>query len=324
ERADRKRGLFVFQTSDTRSPLYFDSALGAAASTAVVLDKMPVERVAEVDPSAYAFVVISDLAGLPDRFTRRLLDYVRRGGNVLVALGTVAAQQREAPVFAGRMLAPRLYSRDPERFATVGQVDGAYPASGSPQEWEGVKFFYAARVDEGDSRVAVRLQDGTPLILDKPIGEGHVVLFASGFDNLTNDLPLHPMFVAFSERVVRYLAGSDAHTGPHVVDEAIALRNAKEQAVGVEIIDPAGNRPLSLQESVAAQSYELRRAGFYDMRLASGRRDLVAVNVDRRESDLTPVDAELLALWRGNSSPTPPGITTPKRAQAVAVSRDLW
>jgi hypothetical protein len=323
ERADRKRGLFVFQSSDTRSAVYFDNAVGAAASTAVVLDKVPVERAADVDPSSYAFVVISDVAGLPDRFTRSLREYVRRGGNVLVALGTVAAQQRDAPVFGGRMLAPRLYSRDPERFATVGQVDGAYPASGSPQEWEGVKFFYAARVDEGDSRVAVRLQDGTPLILDKPVGEGHVVLFASGFDNLTNDLPLHPVFVAFTERLMRYLSGTDAHTGPHLVDEAIDLRSAKEQAVGVEVIDPAGRRPLSLQESVAAQSYELRRAGFYDVRLASGRRDLVAVNVDRRESDLTPVGADVLALWRGNSS-SPPGVTAAKPAQAVAVPRSLW
>ncbi len=324
ERADRKRGLFVFQSSDTRSALYFDSALGSAASTAVLLDKIPVERVANVDPSSYAFVVLSDLAGLPDRFTRRLLEYVRRGGSVLVALGTVAAQQREAPFFGGRMLAPRLYSRDAERFATVGQVDSTYPAAGPLQEWEGVKFFYAARVDEGGSRVAVRLQDGTPLVLDKPVGEGHVVLFASGFDNLTNDLPLHPVFVAFSERVVRYLAGSDAHTGPRLVDEAIALRNAKEQAVGVEIIDPTGNRPLSLQESVAAQSYELRRAGFYDVRLASGRRDLVAVNVDRRESDLTPMGAEVLALWRGNSATMPPDVAAAKPAQAVAVPRGLW
>jgi hypothetical protein len=324
ERADRKRGLFVFQSSDTRSALYFASARGAAASTAVVLEKVPAERAANVDPSSYAFIVISDVAGLPERFNRRLLDYVHRGGNVLVALGTVAAQQREVPVFGGRTLPPRLYSRDAERFASVGQVDSAYPAAGSPQEWEGVKFFYAARMDESGSRVALRLQDGTPLVLDKPAGEGHVVLFASGFDNLTNDLPLHPVFVAFSERMVRYLARSDAHTGPHLVDEAITLRNAKEQAVGVEVIDPTGKRSLSLQESVAAQSYELRQAGFYDVRLANGRRDLVAVNVDRRESDLTPVGAEVLSLWRGNSTSTQQSVTAGKPAQAVAVPRSLW
>jgi hypothetical protein len=329
ERADRRRGLFVFQTFDTRSALYFDSALGAAAPAAVVLDKMPVAQAAAADMSQYAFVVLSDVAALPDYFTRKLVEYVRRGGNVLAALGTVAAQQREVPVIGGGLLPPRLYSRDAERFASVGQVDAAYPPAGSPEEWEGVKFFYAARVDEQGKRVAVRLQDGTPLVLEKPLGEGRVVLFASGFDNLTNDLPLHPVFVAFSERVIRYLSGADTHTGPHLVDEAIALRSAKEQAVGVEVIDPTGARPLSLQESVAAQAYELSRAGFYEVRLASGRRDLVAVNVDRRESNLAPLDNDVLALWRGSSSSSqavasPAAVTAAQPAATVAVPRSLW
>jgi len=326
DRADRKRGLFVFQPSDTRSALYFESALGAAAPTAVVLDKITVERATGVDPAAYAFVVVSDVAALPEAFARRLLDYVRGGGNVLVALGTVAAQQREIPIFGGGAPVPRLYSRDAERFATVGQVDPAYPAAGSSAEWEGVKFYYAARVDERGSRVALRLQDGTPLVLEKPVGEGRVVIFASGLDNLTSDLPLHPVFVAFSERLVRYLCGTDTQTGPHLVDEAIALRSAREQAVGVEVIDPAGRRPLSLQESVTAQSYELPRAGFYEVRLASGRRDLVAVNVDRRESDLTPVETEVLALWRGSSAAIPDHgpLGHPSPSQAVAVPRSLW
>jgi hypothetical protein len=329
ERADRKHGLFVFQAFDTRSALYFESALGAAAPAAVALDKMPVAQAAGADLSSYAFVVLSDVAALPDYFTRRLLEYVRRGGNVLAAMGTVSAQQREVPIIGGGLIPPRLYSRDPERFASVGQVDAAYPPAGSPEEWEGVKFFYVARMDEQGMRVSVRLQDGTPLVLEKPVGEGRVVLFASGFDNLTNDLPLHPIFVAFSERVIRYLSGADAHTGPHLVDETIALRNAKEQAVGVEVVDPTGARPLSLQESVATQSYELSHAGFYEVRVASGRRDLVAVNVDRRESDLAPLDQDTLALWRGSSSSAPAAagqarVTVTQPAAAVAVPRSLW
>jgi hypothetical protein len=302
ERADRKRGLLVFQSSDTRSPLYFDSALGAAAQSAIVLDKIPVERVLDVDPSAYAFVAVSDVASLPGVFAGKMLDYVHRGGNVLLVLGTIAAQSREIPIVGGRMLAPRHYSSDTERFAAIGQTDSSYPAAGSPEEWEGVKFFYAAGVDDRESRVAVRLQDGTPLVLEKPLGEGRVVLFASGFDNLTNDLPLHPVFVAFVERLVRYLSGNDAHSGPHLVDDVIALRTAKEQGISVQVIDPAGRRPLSLQEAVSARSYPLAQAGFYEVRLANGRHDLIGVNADRRESDLTPLGEDLLTLWRGSSN----------------------
>jgi len=302
ERSDRKRGLFIYQSADTRSALYFDAALGAAAQGAVVLDKVTVDRVANVDPSSYAFVVISDVASLPAAFSTKMVEYIRRGGNVLIAVGTAAAQQREIPFFGGGILDLRHYSRDAERFAAVGETDSAYPAAGSPEEWEGVKFFYAASVDGRGSRVAARLQDGTPLLLEKAVGEGQVVVFASGFDNLTNDLPLHPVFVAFVGRLVRSLSGLDRPGGVHLVDDFIALRTAREQAVGVEVIDPSGARPLSLREAVSSQAFQLTRAGFYEVRLANGRSDLIAVNPDRRESDLTPIPDEVLALWRGSAS----------------------
>ena len=323
ERLDRKRGLFVSQSADTRSALYFDTALGAAAQSALVLDKMTVDRVADVDPSSYAFVVISDVASLPTVFSNRMLEYVRRGGSVLIALGTAAAQQREVPFFEGSILALRHYSRDVERFAAVGQTDSSYSPAGSPDEWEGVKFYYAALVDERNTRVTVRLQDRTPLLLEKAVGEGHVLLFASGFDNLTNDLPLHPVFVAFVERVIRHLSGNEARSGPHLVDDLIGLRTAKEQAVSVEVIDPSGARPLSLREAVSLQSYSLTRAGFYEVRLANGRRDLIAVNPDRRESDLAPIPADVLALWRG-SNPETPATAAGISSSPARIQRSLW
>jgi hypothetical protein len=324
ERLDRKHGLFVSQSADTRSALYFDTALGAAAQSAVVLDKKTVDQVADVDPSSYAFVVISDVAALPTVFSNRVLEYIRRGGGALIALGTTAAQQRDIPFFGGGILALRHYSRDVERFAAVGQTDGSYAPGGSPGEWEGVKFYYAASVDERNTRVAVRLQDRTALLLEKAVGEGRVLLFASGFDNLTNDLPLHPVFVAFVERISRYLAGNEAGSGPHLVDDLIGLRTAKEQAVGVEIIDPSGGRPLSLQEAVSLQSYPLTRAGFYEVRLANGRRDLVAVNPDRRESDLAPIPDDVLALWRGGNPATPRVTAAGVSSPPDRMQRSLW
>jgi hypothetical protein len=71
--------------------------------------------------------------------------------------------------------------------------------------------------------------------------------------------------------------------------------------VGVEVIDPQGRRPLSLKDSTSAQTYQLTSAGFYELKLASGRHDLIGVNPDRRESNLEVIPEETLALWRGNS-----------------------
>jgi hypothetical protein len=94
--------------------------------------------------------------------------------------------------------------------------------------WPGVKFFYALDVDPGDARVIVRLGDQTPLLLEKRIGEGRVVLFTSGLDNLTNDFPLQPAFVPFIEQTARYLGGSERQGGARLVDAYLELRNARD------------------------------------------------------------------------------------------------
>jgi hypothetical protein len=170
--------------------------------------------------------------------------------------------------------------------------------------WPGVKFFYALDVDPGAgpdaARVIVRLGDQTPLLLEKRIGEGRVVLLTSGLDNLTNDFPLHPAFVPFIEQTARYLAGSERQGGARPVDAYLELRNAKEKGQGVEVTDPEGKRPLTLGEAASAQSFQLTEAGYYQLRLANGRQDEVGVNPDPRESNLDVIPADVLALWQGN------------------------
>ena len=82
----------------------------------------------------------------------------------------------------------------------------------------------------GSSRVVARLADGTPLLLDKQMGEGHVLLFASGFENVTNDLPLHPGFVPFVDQSARYLSGEERLSGARMVDSFVQLRSATNEA----------------------------------------------------------------------------------------------
>jgi hypothetical protein len=47
-----------------------------------------------------------------------------------------------------------------------------------------------------------------PALLERPLGEGRVLLFASDLDRRWNDLPLQPAFVPFVLETVRYAAGT--------------------------------------------------------------------------------------------------------------------
>jgi len=303
ERSDPQPVLFVHEATDSRSPLFFGGALASAAEASFSLDSVTVDRVSAITLSKYAFVVLSDVISLPPQFETDLLRYVRSGGSVLIAAGTSAAHRARIPVLDDTIIGAHDYARAGERFVTVSEADTSHPSLQSSEGWTGVKFYYAVAVDPSSSRVIARLADQTPLLLDKKIGEGHSLLFASGLDDLTNDFPVQPVFVPFVKQVARYLSGTEDQNGSRLVDSFLELRTTKDEAVSVEVIDPSGHRPLSLQEAASTQSFPLTSAGFYSVRLANGREELVGVNADRRESDLEPVPEDVLALWAGKGGP---------------------
>lgn len=344
ERTDPQRVLFVHTANDTRSPLYFGHALGAAAESAFDLQSVSIEQATNLSLAQYAFVVLSNVPSVQTSFERDLLAYVREGGSLFIAVGTAAAGRGRVPVFGEGIQTVHDYSRElargRERFLSVGESDPSHLAIGKTGTWPGVRFYYAVSVDPANARVVARLTDRTPLLLDKPIGEGRVLLFASGLDNLTNDFPLHPAFVAFVEQTARYLSGAERRGGARRVDAFLELRTAREQntlastaaaaathALGVEVIDPSGHRPLSLTEAGSTQSFQLTQAGFYRLRLANGREDVVGVNPDRRESNLDVMPDDVLASWRGGPQQATRAAAAPEASRDTPEQQEpysLW
>jgi hypothetical protein len=314
ERSDPQKVLLIHNYGDNRSPLYVGAALSSAAQSAFTLESINVNEAADRKPSNYAFIVLSDLNTLPSLLENSLTEYVRSGGSLLIAAGTSAGGRSQIPIFGAHIIETRDYSRVPDRYMAVGSSDSSYPAVAKAGGWPGVKFFYALDVDPGvgpgAARVIVRLGDQTPLLLEKRIGEGRVVLLTSGLDNLTNDFPLNPAFVPFIEQTARYLAGSERQGGARPVDAYLDLRNSREQGQGVEITDPDGKRPLTLREAASAQSFQLTEAGYYQIRLANGRQDEVGVNPDPKESNLDVIPDDVLALWKGGKGGESPQVAS--------------
>ena len=304
QRSDPQKALLIHNYGDTRSPLYVGAALTAAAQSAFILESIAVNEAADRKPSNYAFIILSDVNTVPSLLENTLTEYVRNGGSLFIAAGTSAGGRLQIPIFNGKVIETRDYTRVPDRYMAVGSSDSSYPAVSKANGWAGVKFLYALNVDPGDGRIVVRLADQTPLLVEKRLGEGRITLFTSGLDNLTNDFPLNPAFVPFIEQTARYLAGSERQGGARVVDAYLELRNAKEKSQGVEVTDPEGKRPLTLGEAASAQSFQLTEAGYYQLRLADGRQDEVGVNPDPKESNLDVIPNDVLSLWQGKGGQT--------------------
>jgi hypothetical protein len=324
ERADPHPVLFLHAAGEQRDELYYRAALESVPEAGFVLEPLAVEQAANQAFSKYAFVVLSDVGILPAGLENSLRTYVASGGSLLVALGPSSAALQHVPVSNEAIQGTSYASRDGDRFQIVASADAEHPSLRRANKLDGVQFYQVIRVDPGQSRVIARLTNQVPLILEKQVGEGRVLVFTSTFDKISNDLPLHASFVPFVEETARYLGGQQDQSTNVAVDSYIELRSAKEHSASVEVVDPDGQHPLSLKEATTATSFQVSREGYYEIHRTNGRQEFVAVHADRRESDLTPIPQETLDLWRNTGRGTEtsgPGGTSENQARPWSLWR---
>ena len=278
-----------------------------------MLEDVPAPQAAGATPAKYPFVVLSNVLSVPRSFELELEKYVKEGGSLLVALGPSAVARGGIPVFGGSVRESRYASRTGQRFQSASRLDQAHPALRAGG-WDAVRFYQIFPVDAGDASVLARTGDQTPLLLERRVGAGRVLLFGSTFDNISNDFPLHTAFVPFVGQSALYLTGIDDRSSSVTVDSYLELRAGREQQTSVEVIGPDGRRALSLSEAARTPAIPLVQQGFYEVHRGNGRDDLVAVNPDRRESDFEPAPPETLALWAKTAS-------SPAGAPSVAGAR---
>jgi hypothetical protein len=302
ERSDPRHVLFVHEAENSRSLLYFKAALEASGQSAFEIDAATPLQTSNMNPSKYAFVVLSDVGTLPGGFENELRGYVRGGGSVLITLGRLAVVNNKVPVSDEHVEGSHYAGREGPMYQTVAWLDTAHPVVLKDDRWDDVKFYQAIRVAPGGARVVARLTDQTPLLMDQQVGSGHILVFASTFDNIANDFPRRPSFVPFIDRTARFLGKLDTGAPAVLVGSFEELRDAKEVGSAVDVLDPKGDRVLSLEEATKAQNIQFTMAGFYDIRRPNGRNELVAVNADRHESDLTPATTETLSLWQNTAN----------------------
>jgi len=323
ERADPHPVLFLHQGGQSRGELYYRAALESVPEAGFVIEPLPVEQATNQAFSKYAFVVLSEIGSMPAGLENSLRAYVNGGGSLLVALGPASVAMQRVPVSGEAIQSSSYASREGDRFQTVASADAEHPSLRRANKLEGVQFLQDVRVEPGQSRVIARLTNQDPLLLEKQIGEGRVLVFTSTFDNLANDFPLHSSFVPFVEQTARYLGRQQDSSTNVAVDSYIELRSAKEHGAAVEVTDPDGKQPLSLNEAASAQSFQVNREGFYEIHRGNGRQEMVAVHADRRESDLTPIPQETLDLWR-NTGKGPDPVTANGEAANQPRPWSLW
>ena len=294
-----------------------DAQYFAAAIESLTTPRLRVERRAagmlETQAlSGYALIVVSDASILSASDATKLRGYVAGGGSVLLTLG--GTTQNQPGLMEGIQIGN--LSTLPTK---VASVQTAHPVLRDAQDWHRVRFLKHLTLQPAASdQVLVTLADGAPLLVERTISAGRMLVLATPLDREWNDLAIHPLFVRFISESARYLAGDDASAASVRVGSMVAT--GLTGGGGGQIFDPQGKRVLELNAATSSERFEPTEAGFYEIRGDGGARWL-AVNVDRRESDLARIPPAAVQRWRALAAPTAAPPETDAAAQQPAVPR---
>ena len=289
--------LFVYSDSRRRDLLYYRAALEASADSRFRVQGASLTQAEQSVPDGFAAVVLSDIPLISSELAGRLDSYIKAGGSALIVLGPKTTLAQKAALYPKTIGEVRYARREGERFQPAGALEETHPVLGEVERFRGVKFYRYAKLEpDPEEEVLVRLADGSPLLIERKLGDGQILVFTSSLDNVWNDLPVNPVFVPFALATARYLSGLDEGIHQATVDSVLELSKRRSPGSMVQVFDPGGERALSLTESVSAGDLALTELGFYEVR-RPGETRLVASNADPRESNLRPMDSELISAW---------------------------
>jgi len=241
---------------------------------------------------------------------RRLQRFVQDGGGMFIAAGPRATWPQEADILPASLSQPIDKSRGES--ARVGALEYGHPVfevfrAPRSGDFSTARFYaYRSVAAAPNTQVLARFDAGTPALVERKVGSGHVMLWASTLDLSWSDLPLKPVFLPFIHRAMVHLAN---YTEPapwltigQVFDPDAS--SAKAQATGRLALTPSGKRLPLEDEGSSAQVLELTEQGFYEIRGQKANSDVtvVASNIDPAESDLTPVEpADIVTAATGST-----------------------
>lgn len=302
---------------------------GDLASSALLPEVVLPGALGQVNPEGYQGIILANVATVPPALAARLTAFVERGGGLLLALGDrVVAEDYNRTLW--RSATPLLpgplgeRKRAPlDRRVTVGEVDAEHPALGAFGHERLLDSLRSARVSSwfeaapAGGRTLVRLSNGQPLLVEKELGRGRVLLLTSSADGDWNDLPLKTGYVPLVRSLVTHATGGSRGSVDTGTTAGTAKRWTADPAhagAQLQVVDPGGTErrvALEARDGEASAAFDgnhfagiyrvvspradLDLPGIYAVNPPAGESFLERMGADELERKLGPVDHEVLS-----------------------------
>ena len=160
----------------------------------------------------------------------------------------------------------------------------------------------------------MQFDNGSPALLERAVGQGRVLLFASSLDTEWNNLPLQGLYLPFAHESLRYLAQATEKERAYRIGDVIDLASAVAEDATLTVTDAAGavsqllpgNRTLTPVTSGFVSIDDGANVQFY------------AVNPDPEESSLERIAPSTLQDSVTNAETEPVQSEQVRTAQLVA------
>jgi hypothetical protein len=306
---------------------YLERALapGGSPGGAFRVATLGAESLPAEDLSAAGVVYCVNLPALSPPAAEKLLAYARSGGHVVWVCG-----QNVQPVAYNAMnaLAQGLLlpaSLEELRRPLPGGVDGWHvgfldkddpalaPLTEPASLYQSVLIYQHFPISWGTQatgRVLARLDDGEPLLVERPVGAGSVLLLGTALHVDWTNLPLKPLFLPLVTRLTFRLAGAESERTMVLAGAPVTVPLGKgaSQAKGAEIdvVRPSGEvlRVRAKEQDGHIFRYaDTHETGVYLVRRVDrqpSEQHAFAVNIDPVESDPTTLSRQELQARLGD------------------------
>jgi hypothetical protein len=269
-------------------------------------------RLRDEDISAYPCIILANVPRLLPETVEKLQQHVNSGGGLWIALGG----QADVDTF-NRSLFDQGTGLSPvnhEVFAAVAPPSPDHPATALLADVQRLdvdrgRVYRRHQFDIGSGNsvlVLLRADGGTPLVVEKELGRGRVILQAFPLGLAWSNLPLCQAYVVMVHEWLWYLSEPGMVKRNLLPGEALQLAVAPDTSDGGATLEAPEEHKLQVtgieqDNRILFRSARTALPGEYRLTLRGGkegaREERFLVSRDPEESNLTPLsDAEMHAL----------------------------
>lgn len=221
---------------------WFGLAVSSAAQSPFVLESIEPAAVSAAALRQNDVVVLLNVGSLSDGQAQAISDYVTSGGSVFFApadrVDPGVFNRQFAAISPATLRQPDLLARDD--YLVIADFDRRHPILRPlSSDWAARFQGHWSIEPSADAEVLMQFDNSEAALVERNLGEGKAILFASSMDLEWNNLALQGLFLPFVHETLRHLVQPEFKQRAYRVGDSFSL-NPSGDAGEVTAIDPFG------------------------------------------------------------------------------------